>query len=68
MKRRLQKKEAERRKKKEEGRADTRYFPAGTSFPGGVMVPLHARMVNLLPQMTIDKSNPWNNESLCSIQ
>jgi hypothetical protein len=32
------------------------------------MVPLHARMVNLLPQMTIDKTNPWSDESLCSIQ
>jgi len=56
--------EDEKRRK----RANKRYFPAGTSFPGGVMVPLHARMVNLLPQMTVDKSNPWNNESLCSIQ
>jgi hypothetical protein len=53
---------------KEENALIPRYFPAGTSFPGGVMVPLHARMVNLLPQMTVDKSNPWNNESLCSIQ
>jgi hypothetical protein len=34
----------------ERERANPRYFPAGTSFPGGVMVPLHARMVNLLPQ------------------
>lgn len=24
-----------------------RYFPEGTSFPGGVLVPMHARMVNV---------------------
>lgn len=24
-----------------------RYFPEGTSFPGGVLVPMYARMVNV---------------------
>jgi hypothetical protein len=44
-----------------------RYFPAGTSFPGGVMVPMHARMVNILPQeTTVPGSTP--EESLCLLQ
>lgn len=33
------------------------YFPAGTAFPGGVMVPLHARMVNVLPQETKEEGS-----------
>ncbi|WVQ80085.1 hypothetical protein IAT38_002186 [Cryptococcus sp. DSM 104549] len=43
------------------------YFPEGTSFPGGVMVPLYARMVNLLPQETKNPSSAFE-ESMCSIQ
>ncbi|WWD06195.1 hypothetical protein V865_004281 [Kwoniella europaea PYCC6329] len=44
------------------------YFPEGTSFPGGVMVPMHARMVNILPEQTIKPSGPIASESMCSIQ
>ncbi|WVQ73335.1 hypothetical protein IAR50_002903 [Cryptococcus sp. DSM 104548] len=43
------------------------YIPEGTSFPGGVMVPMHARMVNLLPKETTKPSPPSASESLCSI-
>ncbi|WVQ73014.1 hypothetical protein IAR50_002577 [Cryptococcus sp. DSM 104548] len=43
------------------------YFPEGTSFPGGVMVPMHARMVNLLPKET-KKSAAKMEESLCLVQ
>ncbi|WWC97426.1 hypothetical protein V866_004306 [Kwoniella sp. B9012] len=44
------------------------YFPEGTSFPGGVMVPMHARMVNILPEQTIKPTGPIASESMCSIQ
>ncbi|WWC85454.1 uncharacterized protein L201_000317 [Kwoniella dendrophila CBS 6074] len=44
------------------------YIPEGTSFPGGVMVPMHARMVNLLPEETIKPSGPTASESMCSLQ
>ncbi|WVQ94017.1 hypothetical protein IAU59_001095 [Kwoniella sp. CBS 9459] len=44
------------------------YFPEGTSFPGGVSVPMHARMVNLLPEKTKTKAAAAAEESLCSIQ
>ncbi|WVQ84939.1 hypothetical protein IAT38_007102 [Cryptococcus sp. DSM 104549] len=44
------------------------YIPEGTSFPGGVMVPMHARMVNLLPQQTFKSPSPAASESMCSIQ
>ncbi|WWC97332.1 hypothetical protein V866_004211 [Kwoniella sp. B9012] len=44
------------------------YFPEGTSFPGGVSVPLHARMVNLLPEETKPKHDPKIDESLCTVQ
>ncbi|KAK4683737.1 hypothetical protein P7C73_g6490, partial [Tremellales sp. Uapishka_1] len=44
------------------------YFPAGTSFQGGVMVPLHARMVNILPAETKPAPLASASESLCSIQ
>ncbi|KAK6904843.1 hypothetical protein I204_08368 [Kwoniella mangroviensis CBS 8886] len=44
------------------------YFPEGTSFPGGVLVPMHARMVNILPEQTIKPSGPVASESICSIQ
>ncbi|WWC67090.1 uncharacterized protein I206_100997 [Kwoniella pini CBS 10737] len=44
------------------------YFPEGTSFPGGVSVPMHARMVNLLPEETQSKYDPKIDESLCSVQ
>nr|XP_018266400.1 uncharacterized protein I303_00375 [Kwoniella dejecticola CBS 10117]OBR88558.1 hypothetical protein I303_00375 [Kwoniella dejecticola CBS 10117] len=30
------------------------YFPEGTSFPGGVSVPMHARMVNVCPAPLTD--------------
>ncbi|ODO05422.1 hypothetical protein L198_02115 [Cryptococcus wingfieldii CBS 7118] len=43
------------------------YFPEGTSFPGGVMVPMHARMVNLLPKET-KKGAAKMEESLCLVQ
>ncbi|KAI9634597.1 uncharacterized protein MKK02DRAFT_16352 [Dioszegia hungarica] len=43
------------------------YFPAGTSFPGGVMVPMHARMVNVLPQETF-VPGAMPEESLCLVQ
>lgn len=46
---------------------DPRYFPPGTSFPGGVMVPMHARMVNLLPEETTEASG-LSAESLCLVQ
>ncbi|ORX34918.1 hypothetical protein BD324DRAFT_652640 [Kockovaella imperatae] len=43
------------------------YFPAGTSFQGGVMIPLHARMVNILPEET--KEVPTMvDEGLCVVQ
>nr|KIR88466.1 hypothetical protein I308_01534 [Cryptococcus tetragattii IND107] len=45
-----------------------RYFPEGTSFPGGVLVPMHARMVNLLPKETTKPASKLNEESLCTIQ
>ncbi|WVF66671.1 hypothetical protein IAT40_001412 [Kwoniella sp. CBS 6097] len=44
------------------------YIPEGTSFPGGVMVPMHARMVNLLPEQSFPAAPPSAAESLCSIQ
>nr|ODN94073.1 hypothetical protein L203_00248 [Cryptococcus depauperatus CBS 7841] len=44
------------------------YFPEGTSFPGGVMVPMHARMVNLLPKETEEKPKAENEESMCLLQ
>ncbi|WVO17247.1 hypothetical protein L204_104939 [Cryptococcus depauperatus] len=44
------------------------YIPEGTSFPGGVMVPMHARMVNLLPQESSKPSGKAASESLCSVQ
>ncbi|WVR03395.1 hypothetical protein IAU60_000386 [Kwoniella sp. DSM 27419] len=43
------------------------YFPEGTSFPGGVSVPMHARMVNLLPEETKSKEHQLD-ESLCLVQ
>lgn len=44
-----------------------RYFPAGTSFQGGVMIPLHARMVNILPEETKDPKTVLE-ETLCVVQ
>ncbi|WRT63595.1 uncharacterized protein IL334_000518 [Kwoniella shivajii] len=44
------------------------YFPEGTSFPGGVSVPMHARMVNLLPEETKPKHDPKIDESMCLLQ
>ncbi|WWC85552.1 uncharacterized protein L201_000416 [Kwoniella dendrophila CBS 6074] len=44
------------------------YFPEGTSFPGGVSVPMHARMVNLLPEETKPKHSASSDESLCLLQ
>ncbi|KAK8844543.1 hypothetical protein IAR55_006390 [Kwoniella newhampshirensis] len=44
------------------------YIPEGTSFPGGVLVPLHARMVNLLPQETKKAPSPAAAESMCLLQ
>jgi hypothetical protein len=44
------------------------YFPQGTAFPGGVLVPMHARMVNVLPEEASAKSPPAPSESLCLIQ
>ncbi|EIW67772.1 hypothetical protein TREMEDRAFT_64365 [Tremella mesenterica DSM 1558] len=44
------------------------FFPPGTSFPGGVLVPLHARMVNILPQKTKPDGVKLPEESICSIQ
>ncbi|KAK1927978.1 hypothetical protein DB88DRAFT_508035 [Papiliotrema laurentii] len=43
------------------------YFPAGTSFQGGVMIPLHARMVNILPEETKDPKTVLE-ETLCVVQ
>ncbi|KIR51418.1 hypothetical protein I315_06116 [Cryptococcus gattii Ru294] len=45
-----------------------RYFPEGTSFPGGVLVPMHARMVNLLPKETTKPASKLSEDSLCTIQ
>ncbi|OXB35600.1 hypothetical protein LQV05_006353 [Cryptococcus neoformans] len=44
------------------------YFPEGTSFPGGVLMPMHARMVNLLPKETTKPASKLSEESLCTIQ
>ncbi|WVW81408.1 hypothetical protein I302_103401 [Kwoniella bestiolae CBS 10118] len=44
------------------------YFPEGTSFPGGVIIPLQARMVKILPEQTVKPSGPIASESLCLIQ
>ena len=44
------------------------YFPQGTAFPGGVLVPMHARMVNVLPEETSAPSGPAPSESLCLVQ
>lgn len=44
------------------------YFPPGTSFPGGVMIPLHARMVNILPQATRPDPVALAEESICVVQ
>jgi hypothetical protein len=43
------------------------YFPEGTSFPQGVQVPLHARMVNILPEETKDPPKVIP-EGMCLIQ
>ncbi|ORY31783.1 hypothetical protein BCR39DRAFT_465372 [Naematelia encephala] len=43
------------------------YFPPGTSFPGGILTPIHARMVNILPQET-DEHHSGNEESMCVVQ
>nr|KIR47568.1 hypothetical protein I312_03335 [Cryptococcus bacillisporus CA1280] len=45
-----------------------RYFPEGTSFPGGVLVPMHTRMMNLLPQETTKPASKLSEESLSTIQ
>ncbi|ORY31784.1 hypothetical protein BCR39DRAFT_525347 [Naematelia encephala] len=42
------------------------YFPPGTSFPGGILTPVHARMVNLLPQES--KKSQDTSEGSCLIQ
>ncbi|WVO21085.1 uncharacterized protein IAS62_002389 [Cryptococcus decagattii] len=44
------------------------YFPEGTSFSDGVFVPMHARMMNLLPQETTKPASKLSEESLCTIQ
>ncbi|OCF34755.1 hypothetical protein I317_03065 [Kwoniella heveanensis CBS 569] len=44
------------------------YIPEGTSFPGGVMVPMHARMVILLPEQSFPAAPPSVAESLCLVQ
>lgn len=44
------------------------YFPQGTAFPGGVLVPMHARMVNVLPEETSAPSAAAPSESLCLVQ
>lgn len=45
------------------------YFPAGTSFPRGIIVPLHARLVNVLPIETPpERTEPEKQEGLCVIQ
>ncbi|KAL7420493.1 hypothetical protein Q5752_004443 [Cryptotrichosporon argae] len=43
------------------------YFPAGTAFRGGVLVPLHARMVNILPQEAKEAAGKYD-EPLCCVQ
>jgi len=44
------------------------YFPAGTSFPSGVLIPMQARMVNILPQETKEKEKPKKREDRCVVQ
>lgn len=48
--------------------ADASYFPEGTSFPLGVQVPLHARMVNILPEESKDPPPKAMPEGLCIVQ